>query len=458
MWKEDGSNVIFETDGDAAWFMDSSQTHDGAVVWRSGAIGDEQRSVLKTKVSGPGKISFWWKVDCEWFRTLRLDSLAFSVDGVEQQWINGEEDWSFVEFVLEDGGEHVLEWAYIKDEADVGEDYEDCGWVSMVVWEPVLVTLNDYLNCTNVAFTTSGDAAWFGERDVSHDGFGALQSGAIGDNGTSRIDATVEGPGIISFWWKSDCEASFRTYVLDHLVFYVDGVEKCFINDDSGWEHSSVAVGAGQHALSWVYEKDEEGSSGEDCAWLDEVLWMPSPVDDPIPVISSDDEVESALQGSTDANLTTFVTNVATYAEYREWAQSVKGSDGETPAGAAVVKASDKAWLSFALGSDKLIEEEITKEDVTIDSFEPSAEEPGSFSFEVSIKDVNIGSDAGKERLATVLGIEGSASLDDSAFSSGNVDFDIGTPKDGKATFTAKPKEEAKGDGGAFFMRIRVNQ
>ena len=301
VWKKDGSNVTLETDGDAEWFMDSSVTHDGAVVWRSGAIGDEQRSVLRANVTGPGKISFWWKVDCEWFRTLRLDSLAFSVDGVERQWINGEKDWTSAEFTVEGGGEHVLEWAYIKDESDDEGGYSDCGWVSEVVWEPVLVTLNDYLNCTNIAFSTSGDAVWFGERDVSHDGFGALRSGAAGDNGTTRIDATVGGPGVISFWWKSDCEASFRTYVLDHCAFYVDGVEKYFINDDSGWERKSFVLGEGQHTLAWVYEKDEEGSSGVDCAWLDEVVWAPSgtTMNFAIQVNGATVEFEKAADGKT---------------------------------------------------------------------------------------------------------------------------------------------------------------
>lgn len=299
VWKKDVSNVTLETYGDAEWFMDSSLTHDGAVVWRSGAIGGEQRSVLRANVTGPGKISFWWKVDCEWFRTLRLDSLAFSVDGVERQWINGEKDWTSAEFAVEGGGDHVLEWAYVKDESDDEGGYSDCGWVSEVVWEPVLVTLNDYLNCTNIAFSTSGDAVWFGERGVSHDGFGALRSGAVGDNSTSRIDATVDGPGMISFWWKTDCEASFRAYVLDHCAFYVDGMEKCFINDDSGWERKSYVLGDGQHTLSWVYEKDEEGSYGEDCVWLDEVAWVPSgtTMDFAIQVNGAAVEFETAADG-----------------------------------------------------------------------------------------------------------------------------------------------------------------
>ena len=173
--------------------------------------------------------------------------------------------------------------------------------------------------------------------------------------------------------------------------------------------------------------------------------------DDPLPPVVGDMGVVSVMGDSADLRLGENVKTVEEYNALVEWADE-NGIDHQT------VRTSLHVWQSFALCADKLIEGEITKEDVTIDSFEPSAEKPGEFMFEVSIKDVNISSTADKARLATVLGIEGSASLDDSSFSSGNVDFDIGTPKDGKATFTAKPKEEAKGDGGAFFMRVRVNQ
>ena len=275
VWKKDGSNVTLEGAGDEEWAIDPSVMHDGAVAWRSGAIGDDQNSVLRTTVVGKGRVSFYWKVDCEWFRTLRLDSLAFSVDGQEIQWINGNKDWLYVEFDIVDGGEHTLEWAYAKDGQDDAGDYQDCGWISEIVWLPVLETLNDYLNCTNLVFETLGDATWFGVREVSHDGFGALRSGVVGDNGRSYIDATVNGPAVVSFWWRADCEPSFRTYVLDHLAFYVDGEEKFVVNDDSGWEYKTIMVGEGQHTLSWIYEKDEEGSDGLDCAWLDEVMCVP---------------------------------------------------------------------------------------------------------------------------------------------------------------------------------------
>ena len=122
------------------------------------------------------------------------------------------------------------------------------------------------------------------------------------------------------------------------------------------------------------------------------------------------------------------------------------------------------------MGADALIGNEITSNDVRIVAFEAADVDSGAmgssrptFAFEVAIDNVNIGGgmvavETLKENLKKVLGIEGAASLVESAFSSENVDFEIGTPKDGKATFTAKPKDSAKGDGGAFFMRVRVNQ
>ena len=97
------------------------------------------------------------------FRTFRLDSLAFS-DGVEKTWINGNKDWAHIEFEVEGKGNHVLEWTYAKDES--GYSDPDCGWVSEVVWAPRLETINDYLNCTNVVFSSDA-VAWSGVTDLT---------------------------------------------------------------------------------------------------------------------------------------------------------------------------------------------------------------------------------------------------------------------------------------------------
>lgn len=197
------------------------------------------------------------------------------VDGEEVKWINGEKDWAYFEHEILTSGEHEIAWAYNKDGLE--SDGEDCGAVCAVVWTPRLAELADYLNADELTFATYGAAEWFGTTEVSHDGAGAAQSGKIGDNQESRLETTVNGSGTIAFWWKVDCEA-YRTYKLDHVAFFIDGIEQKWINGNKDWTRESFEVnGVGAHTLVWVYVKDEEGTEGQDCAWVDEIVWMTAP-------------------------------------------------------------------------------------------------------------------------------------------------------------------------------------
>ena len=167
-------------------------------------------------------------------------------------------------------------------------------------------------------------------------------------------------------------------------------------------------------------------------------------------------DVESALSIGTDAGLTN-ITDVAVYEAFRQWVDSVKGVDGTTAAGAQAVKDSTMAWLSFALGADRLIGRELKSEDVTIESFTPS-QEKGAFELTVSVKDVDIGSgsiaeETLKENLNKIFGVEGSKTLDQATFSADGVELIIEKPIDGKARFIASPPADA---GNSFFMRVKV--
>lgn len=124
-WQE-SSQQVSKTDGEHSVETES--------VWRSGKIGDNESSTLKTNVSGKGKLEFWWRVSCESFRTQKLDYLAFLVDGVEVEWINGEKDWAYYEYDIASPGEHEIGWVYNKDEQD--SDGEDCGAVCAIFWTP----------------------------------------------------------------------------------------------------------------------------------------------------------------------------------------------------------------------------------------------------------------------------------------------------------------------------------
>ena len=373
-----------------------------------------------------------------------LCHLSFVIDGVEQTWINGETDWAYVEFRVDEVAAHEFVWRYEKDWMDF--DGDDRGLVCAVVWTPRLETLEDYAGTTNLTLVTSGGAEWFGVTNVTHNQSGSVRSGKIADGQKSRLEALAKGEGVVEFWWKTDCER-FRDYKIDRVAFYVDGSELAWTNGVTDWQHQRFKVsGAGTHTLSWVYIKDDEGSAGEDCAWLCDIHWMPTDADDPIPELDPDAEptaVRNALEGSADARLAENITTAEHYRTYREWALKIGATD---------VKASPFAWASFATDSAALLAKMPTDEDLKVEEFKTSPT-AGSFDFTVSVKDVKIGDKASVDNLKKLFGLEGAESLDSAALSSENVELDFKEPQDGKLKFSATPTvDNAK----SFFMKVKV--
>ena len=178
------------------------------------------------------------------------------------------------------------------------------------------------------------------------------------------------------------------------------------------------------------------------------------PWKDAIPELREDDTAEtvaSALEGTADAKVAENIKDVAAYSSYQKWTTGVKGAT------AAEVKAAPNAWLSYALNTTNLVAIPADG-DLKVESIAPAQD--GKFTLELSVKDIDIGAgnvdDATmQENLAKVFGIEGATSLDNSAFSTGNVMYTFGTPVDGKVTVEAKSAIETDG---RFFMRAKMNQ
>ncbi len=132
----DAPNLVWSTSGNAAWAGESAVTHDGVDAAQSGFLTDNQSSTVQTTVTGPGILSFWWKVSSEeWF-----DYLTFYIDGAKQAAIAGEVDWQLQTIAL-GGGSHTLRWTYAKDlSVSVGAD---AGWLDQVtfVTNPPVITV-----------------------------------------------------------------------------------------------------------------------------------------------------------------------------------------------------------------------------------------------------------------------------------------------------------------------------
>jgi hypothetical protein len=62
----DATNLTWFDDlGSSPWVGQTLDSHDGSGAGRSGPIGDDEWSVIAADVTGPGVITFWWKVSIE---------------------------------------------------------------------------------------------------------------------------------------------------------------------------------------------------------------------------------------------------------------------------------------------------------------------------------------------------------------------------------------------------------
>jgi subtilisin family serine protease len=123
----DNTSLPWTTAGDAGWFGQTTVScHDGDAA-KSGSISNEQSSSIETIVTGPGSLSFYWKVSSE----KNYDFLIFSIDGISYSQMSGEVPCHKVTYEIAPG-DHILMWSYTKDKSESGGS--DAGWLDEVVF------------------------------------------------------------------------------------------------------------------------------------------------------------------------------------------------------------------------------------------------------------------------------------------------------------------------------------
>ncbi len=126
----------------------------------------------------------------------------------------------------------------------------------------------------------AGQSDWFIQEDEVHSGDYAARSGNIGNNQSSElsVEYNVLHQGSISFSAKASSEQGNSGTIYDYLTFYIDNEQMLLIGGESDWDEYSFVVTPGEHIFRWVYEKDAAGSSGDDCAWIDNIIFPPGSI------------------------------------------------------------------------------------------------------------------------------------------------------------------------------------
>jgi len=171
----DAPGLSWSSGGNAVWDAELTTTSDGVDSAHSGGISDDGVSWIETSVTGPGSLTFQWKVSSEegW------DYLRFKIDGVEQKRISGSVGGWMAESFIISAGSHTLRWSYTKDE--VVSDGLDAGWLDQVGY----TSASTFNSWRTSQFTTAelADSAISGPlSDADKDGRSNLLEYALGLN------------------------------------------------------------------------------------------------------------------------------------------------------------------------------------------------------------------------------------------------------------------------------------
>ena len=146
-------------------------------------------------------------------------------------------------------------------------------------------------------WTQSSQYAW----NITNGGTKGTKCATSSNNGVHNSEGycvlTVEvlAAGDLTFMYKVSSENNY-----DKLHFYMDNQEKGTWSGDVSWTQFTQPVTAGQHTFKWSYTKDSSVSSGEDCAWIDDILFPPTNV---ITFLAPATNLEATVDGG-NVNLT----------------------------------------------------------------------------------------------------------------------------------------------------------
>ena len=148
-------------------------------------------------------------------------------------------------------------------------------------------------NAKGVAFATGGNAEWAIQTSKASVGASALVSGAIGGNDStsatackSWVEATFVGAGTLEFQWAVSCDDGYEGTLYAWAECTLNGeaakgTDKIYGTKDASWRSVTLTLPEGTNTVRWTYAKIENaynkssGNAGEDCAWLDGLVWTP---------------------------------------------------------------------------------------------------------------------------------------------------------------------------------------
>lgn len=154
----DNTSLTWATGGNANWFGQTAVYYYDGDAAQNGNITSGQSSWIQTTITGPGILSFYWKVSSSFAWT----DLKFYIDGVEKASCWADTAWELKTYAISSGS-HILKWDY----APFVQSGADAGFLDKVVFIPGPVIMVNRPNGGETWYRRNfGTITWTSTEDV----------------------------------------------------------------------------------------------------------------------------------------------------------------------------------------------------------------------------------------------------------------------------------------------------
>jgi len=300
----DATYLPWTTGGDADWFGQTTETHDGKDAAQSGSVAYQESSWIETTVTNEGILTFWWKIDAD-----EDDYLELEIDGSPYERIYWDEGWEWFEDWVDAGT--ILRWTFHNDDNTGGG--QDAAFLDQMAFGSPLAMA---LDAPELPWTIGGDGDWSEQYDETWDGYDAAMGEATAFE-SAWIETEAIGPGTLSFHWAIFADPG------DQLVFEFNGSSEDWIEEEQDWSGVEINLEPGTNTLRWTFYNDDDTGAGMDAGFLDAVVYTPSSE------ASYEAEMAMSIQRGTEGSSETY----SVYTYFGEYAPTSATIEVESPNG-----------------------------------------------------------------------------------------------------------------------------
>jgi hypothetical protein len=332
-WTYDGSDPAFDTPLLASLSIDSSPVReiaealesvspiepgrwvgledDSAPVGSDSAwsfldgLGYNYHHVAETTVTGPARLSFWWKRQGSSTLTLSLDGALLPVPPAA-------ETWTQVEIAVNPGS-HVVSWSHYAGPGTSSISPSEAWLDALLLTDAAGKSLDQAASIHPAVQLSTHDDAPLSWHPVAHaEADGSWTEAVRAVSGSRVLKTTVNGPAVLTFHARAftglpapviaqararSTESStggfpggggvYPTVLAHFLAVHVDGntVSRLDSTTAGAWQEMSVQVPEGSHEISfqlmgrfysWLFREYEAESTQPDLqGWLDDFRLQP---------------------------------------------------------------------------------------------------------------------------------------------------------------------------------------